>query len=186
MINTIDCNYVKIWKINWRENVLKITELKEVIKLIDKSSISEFSYEKDGAKIKLKKESMNNGAYQVIPHPFNYESVSPVEQETTTTTKAEAIELKETKTLKEDSSIEYDYEIVSPMVGTLYNRPTPESETYVEVGSKVTKKSIVCIVEAMKLFNEIEAEVAGEIVEVLVKNGELVEYGQPLFRIKTK
>jgi len=76
------------------------------------------------------------------------------------------------------------HKIISPMVGTFYSSPTPDADEYVKAGSKVSKDSIVCIVEAMKLFNEIEAEVNGEVIEVLVKNGQLVEYGQPLFLVK--
>ena len=72
------------------------------------------------------------------------------------------------------------------MVGTFYRKPSPESDAYVEVGSTINDETIVCIVEAMKLFNEIEAETSGEIVEILVGDGELVEYGQPLFKVKTK
>jgi len=75
---------------------------------------------------------------------------------------------------------------VSPMVGTFYQSPSPDLPAYVKVGDKVGNETIVCIVEAMKLFNEIEAEVQGEIVEVLVKDGELVEYGQPLFLVKAE
>ena len=74
--------------------------------------------------------------------------------------------------------------IKSPMVGTFYQAPNPESPVFVKVGDKVGEETIVCIVEAMKLFNEIEAEIKGEIVEVLVKDGQLVEYGQPLFLVK--
>ena len=74
--------------------------------------------------------------------------------------------------------------ITSPMVGTFYSKPSPDSEPYVEVGSHIKKGDVVCIVEAMKLMNEIESEFEGEIVEVLVKNGEPVEYGKPLFRVK--
>lgn len=70
------------------------------------------------------------------------------------------------------------------MVGTFYASPSPDADVYVKVGSKVSSDSVVCIVEAMKLFNEIEAEVNGEIVEILVKDGQLVEYGQPLFLVK--
>lgn len=76
------------------------------------------------------------------------------------------------------------HKITSPMVGTFYQSPSPDADIYVKVGSKVSKDSVVCIVEAMKLFNEIEAEVNGEIVEILVKDGQLVEYGQPLFLVK--
>lgn len=70
------------------------------------------------------------------------------------------------------------------MVGTFYASPSPDAEAYVKKGDKVKEDSVVCIVEAMKLFNEIEAEVNGEIVEILVENGQLVEYGQPLFLVK--
>ncbi len=72
------------------------------------------------------------------------------------------------------------------MVGTFYESPSPDDDPYVKEGDIVESNSVVCIVEAMKLFNEIEAEVKGEIVERLVDNGELVEYGQPLFRVKKK
>jgi acetyl-CoA carboxylase biotin carboxyl carrier protein len=70
------------------------------------------------------------------------------------------------------------------MVGTFYRAPAPDAPPYVERGSKVTPKTVVCIVEAMKLMNEIEAEVSGEVIDILAENGQLVEYGQPLFKIK--
>ena len=70
------------------------------------------------------------------------------------------------------------------MVGTFYRSSSPDNPPYVSAGSRVTEKSTVCILEAMKLMNELEAEVRGEIVEVLVENGQLVEYGQPLFRVR--
>ena len=72
------------------------------------------------------------------------------------------------------------------MVGTFYAAPSPEDAPYVQVGDQVQPSTVVCIVEAMKLFNEIEAEVSGEIVEVLVEDGQLVEYGQPLFYVKER
>ena len=78
------------------------------------------------------------------------------------------------------------HKITSPMVGTFYGSSSPEEDPYIKVGDKVSKDSIVCIVEAMKLFNEIEGEVSGEIVEILVENGQLVEYGQPLFLVKVE
>jgi len=74
-------------------------------------------------------------------------------------------------------------EIKSPLVGTFYATPSPDSEPFVEVGSKVEENSVVCIIEAMKVMNEIKAEVSGTIAEILVKNGEAVEYGQVLFRV---
>ncbi|QHJ71455.1 acetyl-CoA carboxylase biotin carboxyl carrier protein [Planococcus halotolerans] len=126
---------------------MKIQEIREIIKLVDGSSINEFTYEAEGTKIKLKK---NVG----------------VSAET-------------------GSSDANTHQILSPMVGTFYQSPSPEEPAYVQVGTKVTADQVVCIVEAMKLFNEIEAEVDGEIAEILVKDGQLVEYGQPLFLVKT-
>ena len=75
-------------------------------------------------------------------------------------------------------------EIVSPMVGTFYRTPSPESPSYVEIGTEVTPETVVCIIEAMKVMNEIKAELAGTITEVLVENGKPVQFGQPLFRVK--
>lgn len=74
--------------------------------------------------------------------------------------------------------------VVSPMVGTFYSSASPDKPAFVSSGSKIQKGEVLCIVEAMKLMNEIESEFAGEVVEILVKNGDMVEYGQPLFRIK--
>lgn len=71
------------------------------------------------------------------------------------------------------------------MVGTFYGAPSPDSDAYVKVGDQIKEDTVLCIVEAMKLMNELEAEVSGEIVEIFVKNGQLVEYGQPLFLVKT-
>ncbi len=75
-------------------------------------------------------------------------------------------------------------EIKSPIVGTFYATPSPDSEPYVEIGSQVTPQTVVCVIEAMKVMNEIKADTSGKIVEVLVTNGQAVEYGQVLFRVK--
>lgn len=115
----------------------------------------------DGTKISMKKE-----AKQVITVAENM----PVEN--LSTSKEEKVEI------KEDGNI-----IKSPMVGTFYLKPSPDSEPYVQVGQKVKKGDVLCIVEAMKLMNEIESEWDGEVKEILVKDGEPVEYGKPLFVI---
>jgi acetyl-CoA carboxylase biotin carboxyl carrier protein len=75
-------------------------------------------------------------------------------------------------------------EIVAPMVGTFYRAPSPEAESYIEIGQRVSPDSVVCILEAMKVMNEIKAECSGEIVEICVQNAEAVEYGQVLFKVK--
>ena len=94
---------------------------------------------------------------------------------------AEKNEKEETREVKEQVEGEM---IKSPMVGTFYSKPSPTADPYVEVGSMVKKGDTVCIIEAMKLMNEIESEFSGAITEVLVKDGDAVEYGTPLFRVK--
>jgi acetyl-CoA carboxylase biotin carboxyl carrier protein len=169
--------------------MLKVQEIRELIKLVDQSSIDEFVYEIDGSKIQMKKNTSTTVVSQVSPvgptaalvPAIQTASVeqgapaAPVQEVIQETAKAEINNQAETANL---------HKITSPMVGTFYSSPTPDAENYVKAGDKLSKDSIVCIVEAMKLFNEIEAEVNGEVVEILVKNGQLVEYGQPLFLVK--
>lgn len=159
--------------------MFKIQEIREIIKLVDSSSIDEFVYEVEGAKVKLKK---NSGVVTETVAPKK-EVVAPVVQQATPVAAPVKAEEPVAAPTNTDPSL---HKIVSPMVGTFYAAPNPESPAYVQIGDKVGDESIVCIVEAMKLFNEIEAEVKGEIVEVLVKDGELVEYGQPLFLVKAE
>ena len=163
--------------------MLKVQEIRELIKLIDHSNIDEFIFEQEGSKIQMKKntsEMVNvvQSSKQPVVEMVHKPKVAELSMK-----QAMALETvsEPVTTVEEDASL---HKIVSPMVGTFYQSPSPEVDAYVKVGSKITKDSIVCIVEAMKLFNEIEAEVDGEIVEILVKNGQLVEYGQPLFLVK--
>src|SRR5690625_7142856 len=165
--------------------MLKVQELREIISLNDESSINEFTYETNGIKVKIKKEN-NDVPSKIIEKEVQQHKAVVEQKAPTIEDKVEQEKIVSTSEHEEQTKIKhYDHEIVSPMVGTFYAAPSPESEPYVKVGSEVSENTIVCIVEAMKLFNEIEAEVNGEIVEVLVNDGELVEYGQPLFRVKT-
>ncbi|MGB6779636.1 acetyl-CoA carboxylase biotin carboxyl carrier protein [Planococcus citreus] len=168
---------------------MKIQEIREIIKLVDQSSIDEFSYEFEGVKVKMKKNSSNPSQSAAVkskaveepaqapapaaPKQVEAAEAAPTEQPVQT-------EAPETG----NASNEDLHKILSPMVGTFYQSPSPEEDAYVAVGTKVSADQVVCIVEAMKLFNEIEAEVDGEIAEILVKDGQLVEYGQPLFLVK--
>ncbi|WML40500.1 acetyl-CoA carboxylase biotin carboxyl carrier protein [Neobacillus sp. OS1-2] len=169
--------------------MLKVQEIRELIKLVDQSSIDEFVYEVEGSKIKMRKNAASTIVSQVSPVAPASEiapviQAAPIAAAATTAPVLEVIQ----EAPKADEGKQVDdtnlHKITSPMVGTFYASPTPDADLYVKAGSKVSKDSIVCIVEAMKLFNEIEAEVNGEVVEVLVKNGQLVEYGQPLFLVK--
>lgn len=165
--------------------MLKVEEIREIIKLIDESSIDEFSYETNGTTVKMKKNNETGVPAVTAPMPNVSAPVATQSEKLVNTTENQALTEAETSN-NETESKDYDYEIVSPMVGTFYMAPTPESDPFVKNGSKVDPSTVVCIVEAMKLFNEIEAEVKGEIVEILADNGDLVEYGQPLFRVTTK
>jgi acetyl-CoA carboxylase biotin carboxyl carrier protein len=167
--------------------MLKVQEIRELIKLVDQSSIDEFVYENEGSKIKMKKNQAGTAvSYQPVLQQA-VEAVPVVQAAPVQVSAPAAVEVKQ-EAVKQEVPTAADtsnlHKITSPMVGTFYASPTPDADVYVKVGSKVSNDSIVCIVEAMKLFNEIEAEVNGEIVEVLAKNGQLVEYGQPLFLVK--
>ncbi|MFD2681172.1 acetyl-CoA carboxylase biotin carboxyl carrier protein [Bacillus seohaeanensis] len=170
--------------------MLKIQEIREIIKLVDQSTIDEFSFEHEGSKVELKKfkqpSTESAVAVQTIeplkqaaPAPQAIQQ-APAQAPVQEPTPAEAPAPAASET-QEDANL---HKVTSPMVGTFYQSPSPEAGPYVKVGSKIEEDSVICIVEAMKLFNEIEAEVKGEIVEILVKDGQLVEYGQPLFLVK--
>lgn len=172
--------------------MLKVQEIRELIKLVDQSNIDEFVYEHEGSKISMKKSVVETvaavkpvvQAVQAQPVSVAPAAVAPVAAPPAPKQEIAAVETKVEVSNQVDTSDLH--KITSPMVGTFYASPSPDTDVYVKAGSKVSKDSIVCIVEAMKLFNEIEAEVNGEIVEVLAKDGQLVEYGQPLFLVKAE
>lgn len=164
--------------------MFKLSEIKELVKLVDQSSLQELEIENEGARLSIRKPNKTEPVYVTAPVQHTY---APIGQQAdiAKTMPAAALEAAVSTTnghtKQEDSSL---HKIVSPMVGTFYQSASPGSAPFVSVGSKVGNKNVVCIVEAMKLMNEIEAEIKGEIVEVLVDNGQLVEYGQPLFLVR--
>ncbi|WP_462412155.1 acetyl-CoA carboxylase biotin carboxyl carrier protein [Neobacillus sp. Marseille-QA0830] len=171
--------------------MLKIQEIRELIKLVDQSSIDEFVYENDGSKIKMKKAgsatvtTVQPVGQAAIPQMTAAIQMPPVAVDGQAAPVSGQQPTQETaKTESPAAETENLHKITSPMVGTFYASSSPDADVYVKPGSKVSKDTVVCIVEAMKLFNEIEAEINGEIVEVLAKNGQLVEYGQPLFLVR--
>ncbi|EKZ0824561.1 acetyl-CoA carboxylase biotin carboxyl carrier protein [Listeria monocytogenes] len=154
--------------------MLSIDEIKQLIELIDESTLDEFELETKDSKILLKKnKTVVAAAVQEAPIAITQ---APAQAAPVAQTQAEA-------NTTEDASLEV---ITSPMVGTFYASASPEDANFVSVGSKVSAQSVVCIVEAMKLFNEITADIDGEIAEILVSSGELVEFGQPLFKVRKK
>jgi acetyl-CoA carboxylase biotin carboxyl carrier protein len=166
--------------------MFKLNEIRELIRLLDETSISEFNYELEGTKLLIKKPEADAQVVQVAPvaAPVVQAPVAvaaPAAVSAPAAVAAPAAPAPAAAPAVQDANL---HKIVSPMVGTFYSSPAPDADVYVRSGARVEEKTIVCIVEAMKLMNEIEADVKGEIVEVLVNNGQLVEYGQPLFLVK--
>jgi acetyl-CoA carboxylase biotin carboxyl carrier protein len=160
--------------------MFKLSEIKELIKLIDQTSVQEFEIENEGTRLLIRKPGKAEAVvYQSAPQIPTYIETQAAPQPASASAQPAAQEPSAAAQAGEKL-----YSIVSPMVGTFYSASSPDNPPYVTVGSKVNDKSIVCILEAMKLMNELEAEVRGEIVEVLVENGQLVEYGQPLFLVR--
>jgi acetyl-CoA carboxylase biotin carboxyl carrier protein len=154
-----------------------------LIRLLDETSLSEIHLESDSLKLYLKKpESERVLSIQPTSNQMPQVAVSQASAETTP---VETVQTTAPATVVNESKADENVQVItSPMVGTFYRASSPDAPSFVEVGAKVNDKTVVCIVEAMKLMNEIEAEMNGEIVEILAQNGQLVEYGQPLFKIR--
>ena len=149
-------------------------ELRKLIALLEEKNLTQFELEVEGFKIKLSR-SLGNSSNptQVM--------FTPAPTETARIIAANGEMPVSTPTLVEDKNIHY---ITSPMVGTFYRAPSPTSPPFVDIGDAVKKGQTLCIVEAMKLMNEIESDVSGVVEDILVENGKPVEYGQKLFAIK--
>ncbi|OGU54334.1 MAG: acetyl-CoA carboxylase, biotin carboxyl carrier protein [Ignavibacteria bacterium RBG_13_36_8] len=151
--------------------------IKKLIKLVEKSEITEFSVQEGDLKVKISKNSKP---------PSNSNSQTTAEIETPNS--QVAVEKPEKSVKAAGKPIETPdsnlYEIRSPIVGTFYRAPAPDANPYIQVGESVKEGVVLCIVEAMKLMNEIECDVSGRVVKILVENGTPVEYNQPLFLIE--
>ena len=154
---------------------MDLKDIKAIIDLMKKNSISEFELERQDFKIRLKR-GPSAGAipiqYDEMPTlaaPFPAAALSSG----TATTAVQA-----------PSGGASEVEIKSPMIGTFYRAPSPESAPYVDIGTEVNPESVVCIIEAMKVMNEIKAEVKGVVTQALVENAKPVEFGQPLFKVR--
>ena len=141
-----------------------------------KNSISDFELEKEDFKIKLHRTDGNKTDNVQIQNYLPPGTLQPAP--------IAVSEQPATETPKTESTVTKDPEIKSPMIGTFYRAPSPESDDYVQVGDHVNADSVVCIVEAMKVMNEIKAEISGVITEIVAENASAVEYGQPLFRVR--
>jgi acetyl-CoA carboxylase biotin carboxyl carrier protein len=159
--------------------ILDLKQIKQIIELMTRAELSEFAVEDEGFKLKIRRGANNPSSNGKNSSPPFVVASSPttapiptVQSAPTQPVAAESVD---------DVGIIY---IKSPMVGTFYRSPSPESKTFAETGTKVSESSPVCIIEAMKIMNEIQSEVKGTILEALVENGDPVEYGQRLFKVK--
>lgn len=146
--------------------------IKKLIKILESSDVTDLEIEENGTRVKLAKKvrisqavSYTQAAATPITHQVS-ESFSKTD---------------DNKAIDEHAGL---HEIKSPIVGTFYRAPAPDADSYVQVGDMVSAGSVLCIVEAMKLMNEIESDVSGKIIKILVENGKPVEYNQPLFLVQ--
>jgi acetyl-CoA carboxylase biotin carboxyl carrier protein len=153
-----------------------LKDIKAIIDLMKKNSITEFELEEKDSKLRLKRglngfspATQADDTVQIIPQTVSAPASSP------------AVPMAPPALLAANSG---EIDIKSPMIGTFYRSPSPESASYLEVGTEVNPDSVVCIIEAMKVMNEIKAEVKGVVTQILVENGKPVEFGQPLFKIR--
>jgi acetyl-CoA carboxylase biotin carboxyl carrier protein len=150
---------------------LELKDIKAVIDLMKKNDLSVFEMEKDGFKLKLQKGAGEQTVFTAPPPAASVPAST-----------ASAVPSPATTAAAERSAALRD--IVSPMVGTFYRAASPESPAFVDVGKEVTEETVVCIIEAMKVMNEIKAEAKGVIAEVVAESGKPVQFGQVLFRVK--
>ncbi|HMO81357.1 MAG TPA: acetyl-CoA carboxylase biotin carboxyl carrier protein [Pyrinomonadaceae bacterium] len=152
------------------EPSFNLAEIRELAELVNEYGFTDFRFENENIKVRLSKQVQVASMPAVQTAPAVAQSAPEASTESAAEPDAD-----------HDAGL---HKITSPIVGTFYRAPGPDKEPYVKEGSTVSADSVVCIVEAMKLMNEIQAEVSGEVVKIYVENGEPVEYGQPLFGIR--
>ncbi|MEI6074985.1 MAG: acetyl-CoA carboxylase biotin carboxyl carrier protein [Verrucomicrobiota bacterium] len=154
---------------------MDLKDIKAIIDLMKKNSITEFELEQQDSKLRLKR-GLSNGASSVAQSDEQPVPVMPqIVTAQTPLVSAPVVSV---------PVATGEIDIKSPMIGTFYRSPSPESSSYVDVGTEVNPESVVCIIEAMKVMNEIKSEVKGIVTQLLVENGKPVEFGQPLFKVR--
>lgn len=171
------------------EASINMNELRELIGLITENGLTQFELEREGFRVKV-----GRGAFLDPSAPNSPAPLAAAEKQIASGLPAHASAVQSVPTTapshpgahaEEAASEDQDLQIVtSPIVGTFYRSPSPNADSFVRIGSQVEPATVVCIIEAMKLMNEIQAETSGEVVKIYVENGQAVEYGQPLFGIK--
>jgi acetyl-CoA carboxylase biotin carboxyl carrier protein len=149
--------------------------VKKLVKILENSQLTDLEIEEGGTRIKIAKN------VQLVQAPQNPVSIIPQAAAVNVTSEQPKVEEKKQAPVEDESKL---HAIKSPIVGTFYRAPAPDADPYVQVGDTVSAGTVLCIVEAMKLMNEIESDISGKIVKILVENGKPVEYNQPLFLIQ--
>ncbi|MDA3860921.1 MAG: acetyl-CoA carboxylase biotin carboxyl carrier protein [Melioribacteraceae bacterium] len=149
--------------------------IKKLVKVIEQSEVTELSVQEGDLKIKISKNGKQQVVNTVVSQPMSAQQMYAPQPTQEVGGSAETVD---------DNSNPKLHEVLSPIVGTFYRSPSPKADSYVQVGDNVSEGSVMCIVEAMKLMNEIEADAGGKIVKILVENATAVEYNQPLFLIE--
>jgi acetyl-CoA carboxylase biotin carboxyl carrier protein len=161
-----------------------LKDIRAIVDLMKKNSISEFELEKQDFKIRLKRGPNGNVSTMTADEPALVQAPMMPAALPAALPAAAAGLTTSVPAPEPASQKSTDQEIKSPMIGTIYHAPSPESAPYVEVGTEVETETVVCIIEAMKVMNEIKAEVKGVITEVLIENARPVEFSQPLFKVR--
>jgi acetyl-CoA carboxylase biotin carboxyl carrier protein len=146
--------------------------IKKLIKILETSEVTDLEIEENGTRVKLAKKVRVMQSVSIPQAPV----AAPINQQTVVSA------AEDKKPVDTNAGL---HEIKSPIVGTFYRAPTPDADAYIQVGDTISSGTVLCIVEAMKLMNEIESDVSGKVIKILVENGKPVEYNQPLFLIQT-
>lgn len=152
--------------------MINVRELQEVVSLMNESGIQKLHIEHEGTKVVIDKAGI----------PLEDTAVTEVKTEEV---KAAAAEQTPQDSISVNAAENNEKQILSPMVGTFYAKPEADADPFVQVGQTIERKDVVCVIEAMKLFNEVDAGMQGEVLEILVKDGDVIEFGQPLFIVKS-
>ncbi|MSR77967.1 MAG: acetyl-CoA carboxylase biotin carboxyl carrier protein [Candidatus Omnitrophica bacterium] len=155
---------------------MNLKEIKEMLQLMSEHDLTELEIDKDGLKVKFRK----GGSDRIEMHNVNSRSVAVVPAFSSAPQQSLPAAIASGSEVLPSNVVL----VKSPMVGTFYGSPAPDQPVYITTGSKIKDGDVLCIIEAMKLMNEIKSEVSGEILEVLVKNGQPIEFDQPLFKVK--
>lgn len=169
------------------EASVNMDELRELIQLVRENDFTEFELEREGFRVRFRRGAeVNEAAADGVNSTQELAATMPSGSPTVTTTvSSTSVPSHPGAKAQTEASEDQDLHIIpSPIVGTFYRAASPQAEPFVKIGSRVEPESVVCIIEAMKLMNEIQAESTGEVAKIYVENGQPVEYGQPLFGIK--